>query len=102
MNETRYEINWHSVDDVFSHCTVTPITVIREDVLPGCTGISITAIGSDGRRFQGSPDHYFKTEAEAWAKVKSDLEEAVKENAKQAREQERLVFKMRAYLEQLK
>lgn len=102
MNETRYEINWHSVDDAFSHCTVTPITVIREGVLPGCTGISITAIGSDRGRFQGSPDDYFKTEAEAWAKVKSDLEKAVKENAKQAREQERLVLKMRAYLEQLK
>lgn len=102
MNETRYEINWYSVDDVFSHCTVTPITVIREGILPGCTGISITATGSDGRRFQGAPDRYFKTEAEAWTKVKSDLEQAIKENAKQAREQERLVFRMQSFLEQLK
>lgn len=102
MNETRYEVNWHSVGDVFSHCTVTKIKVIREGVLPGCTGITITAIDSNGHKFQGSPKNYFNTEAEAWAEVKATLEESIKENEKEIREQGRAVFKMRTYLEQLK
>ena len=76
MTKTLYEINWHYKDsdqNQFSHCTVTPITVIRESVLPGCTAVSITAKDSEGRTFQGSPEGYFETEAAAWAAAKQDL-----------------------------
>lgn len=76
MTKTMYEINWHYKDsdqNQFSHCTVTPITVIREGILPGCTAVSITAKGSDGRTFQGSPKDYFETEAAAWEEVKQDI-----------------------------
>ena len=82
MNKTLYEINWHSVGDRFSHCSVTPITVIREGVLPGCSGVSITAIGSDGRKFLGAPSNYYATEAEAWTAARKELEDSIE--AKQA------------------
>ena len=74
--KTLYEINWYYTDKKqrkFSHCTVTPIEVLREGILPGCSGVSITAKGSDGRTFQGSPRDYFESEAAAWAQVKQDL-----------------------------
>lgn len=37
MTKTMYEIDWHYKDsdqNQFSHCTVKPITIIRESVLP--------------------------------------------------------------------
>lgn len=83
MNKTLYEINWHYKDseqNQFSHCTVTPITVIRESVLPGCSAVSITAKDSNGRTFQGSAGDYFETEAAAWAQVKQDLLDTIKNN----------------------
>lgn len=80
MNKKMYEVNWHSVGDKFSHCTVTAITVTREGILPGCTGVTITATDNEGRKFQGSPDNYHNTEAEAWAEVKVDISETIKAN----------------------
>lgn len=44
--KTMYEINWYYKDNEqtkFSHCTVTPIEVLREGILPGCSAVSITA-----------------------------------------------------------
>ena len=78
MNKTMYEINWHSVDNVFSHCSVTPITVIREGIFPGCSSVSITAIDSEGNKFQGSPEYYYLTEEEAWEAIKIELESNIK------------------------
>ena len=69
MNKKMYEVNWHSIGDKFSHCTVTAITVTREGILPGCTGVTITAIDHEGGEFQGSPGNYHNTEAEAWAEA---------------------------------
>lgn len=89
--KTLYEINWHYKDgeqtkfSKFSHCTVTPITVIREGVLPGCSAPSITAIGADGRTFQGSPNDYFESEADAWAEVKQDLLDTIESNDEEVR-----------------
>ena len=76
MNEIRYEVNWHSKagEEIF---TVTPITVVREGVLPGCSMPTITAIGSDGRRFQGNPGDYFKTEEEAYSSVREELRKSI-------------------------
>ena len=74
--KTLYEINWHYTDKEqtkFSHCTVTHIEVLREGILPGCSGVSITAKGGDGRVFQGTPRDYFDSEAAAWDNVKSGL-----------------------------
>lgn len=76
MTKTMYEISWHYKDseqNQFLHCTVRPITIIRESVLPGCTAVSITAKDSKGRTFQGSSEDYFETEAAAWAAVKQDI-----------------------------
>jgi len=69
MNNTLYEVNWHFIDDAFSHCSVSPITVIRK----GCTGNTIIAIDSKGDKFQGSPDNYYATESDAWLAVKAEL-----------------------------
>ena len=86
MNKTMYEVNWHYTNDVFSHCSVTPIKVIRESVLPGCTGVSITAEDSNGRKFQGSPDNYYATEEAAWAAVRVELAESVEAHERQLAE----------------
>lgn len=83
--KTLYEINWHYTDKEqtkFSHCTVTPIEVLREGILPGCSAVSITAKGSDGRTFQSSPRDYFESEAAAWAQVKQDLLDTIQSNEK--------------------
>ena len=101
MNRTMHEVNWHSVNDVFSHCTVTPITVIREGVLPGCTGVSITAIGSDGHKFQGSPDNYYATEEAAWAAVKVELALTIEAHEKQLAELQAQLTAQREYLAKL-
>ena len=80
--KTLYEINWYYTDNEqtkFSHCTVTPITIVREGILPGCSAVSITAKDSDGRTFQGSPRNYFESEAAAWAKAKQDLIDTIQE-----------------------
>ena len=81
--KTMYEINWHYKDSEqtqFSHCTVTPIAIIREGILPGCTAVSITAKDTNGRTFQGSPRDYFETEAAAWAQARRDLIETIENN----------------------
>ena len=81
--KTLWEINWHYLDEEqeqFSHCTVTPIDVLREGVLPGCSGVSITAKDSTGHTFQGVPRDYFETEAAAWNNVRQDLAETIEAN----------------------
>ena len=82
MNKKMYEVNWHSIGDKFSHCTVTAITVTREGILPGSTGVTITATDHDGREFRGSPGDYHNTEAEAWAEVKAVISETIKGDLK--------------------
>lgn len=77
MEKKMYEVNWHHVNDKFSHCTVTSIRVIREGVLPGCSGVTITAIDHTGRKFQGSPDNYCISEEIAWDKIKQTIAEGI-------------------------
>lgn len=101
MNKTMYEVNWHSVRNVFSHCTITPITVLREGVLPGCTGVSITAKDSRGNKFQGSPDNYYATEEAAWAAVRVELAESVEAHEKQLAELQAQLSAQREYLAKL-
>ena len=81
--KTMYEINWHYKDSEqtqFSHCTVTPITVVREGILPGCSAPSITAKAADGHTFLGSARDYFESEAAAWAQAKQDLIDTIQHN----------------------
>lgn len=101
MNKTMYEVNWHYVNDVFSNCTVTPITVLREGVLPGCTGVSITAKDNKGNKFQGSPNDYYATEEAAWAAVKAELAESVEAHEKQLAELQEQLDAQRKYLAKL-
>jgi hypothetical protein len=80
--KTMYEANWHyngdeNFSDTFSYCCVSPIKVTREGILPGCSGISIDAIDSQGRRFQGSPGKYFETEEAALDFIKERLSENI-------------------------
>ena len=74
--KTLYEVNWHYKDKkqmCFSHCTVTPIKVIREGILPGCTEVSITAVDMHGRKFNSSPNEFFASEQAAWESVRRAL-----------------------------
>lgn len=74
MQKVMYETNWHNTGEgVFIKHTVTPITVLRHGVLPGCSAPSITATDSRGNTFHGSIDNYFETEQAAHAAVKQDL-----------------------------
>lgn len=79
MNK-MYEVTWYYKNDVFSHCTVTPITILRRGVLPGCTAETITAKGVDGRTFQGCPRDFFETEADAWKDTVSSIKETIDSN----------------------
>lgn len=99
--KTMYEINWHEENGVFSHCTVMPITVIREGVLPGCTGISITAKDGEGRTFLASPDDYYATEEAAWEAVRIDLTRSVEAHEKQMAELQSHLTSQREYLAKL-
>lgn len=66
-SKTMYEINVHSVDDEFSHVTVTPITVIADD------GETIVGIDNNGHKFTGSKAYYFDTKQDAIDHVKRNL-----------------------------
>lgn len=76
--KTMYEVNWHYNDDgALTHVTVTPIRILREGILPGCSAPSITAIAADGNKFLGSVRDYYSSEAEAWASAKEDLTQTI-------------------------
>lgn len=77
--KTLYEVNWHSNNDTLIRISVTPIKVLREGILPGCSAVSITAVDSNGRLFQGCPQNYFETEEAAWEKTKIELQESIAE-----------------------
>lgn len=97
-----YEINWHYTDKEqtkFSHCTVTPIEVLREGILPGCSGVSITARDTNGRTFQGSPRDYFETEAQAWGRVRKGLAATADDNEAYIADLKAEVLAIRAFLD---
>lgn len=96
--KTLYEVNWHYKADRFSHCTVTPITVLREGVLPGRTGVSITATNSSGQKFLGTPGDYFSSEEAAWDSIKADLLQTIECNDKRIEELKEENFILHMYL----
>ena len=99
--KTMYEINWHYKDSEqtqFSHCTVTPISIVREGILPGCTAVSITAKDTNGRTFQGAPRDYFETEAAAWDRVRKGLAATADDNEAYIADLKAEVLAIRAFL----
>lgn len=70
--EVLYKINSHESDGKLTY-TVTPIRVVRRGIAEGCGTESIDAITHDGRHFCGNPNDYFKTEAEAWERIRANL-----------------------------
>ena len=72
--KTLYDIEWleNELDNTLQ-VKVWPIKVIREGILPGCFGVTITAINKDGLKFHGNPKRYHKTEQEAMDYIKEDI-----------------------------
>jgi hypothetical protein len=93
-----FEVNWCYTADLFTGCTVTPITVTRIGVLPGATLPSITAKDNAGRAFNGSIDMYFETEHEAWGHARLSLEETVAAQEQEISELQADNDRMRAYI----
>ena len=94
-----YEIEW--VDGIDFCVEVHPIKVIREGILPDCSTVSITAIDKTGQRFQGNPDNYFATEADAWEDVKRELKNSIKNTQERISELQVELKKYQTYYEKI-
>lgn len=101
MNKKMYEINCHYDKEVFSHYSVSSITVTRRSILEDCTRESISAIDAEGRRFQGNPEEYFNSEEEAWAEIKKSLKLIIIELEWQMTKLQKEVDRMSTYLSSL-
>ena len=100
MNETMYEVTWVHTGPT-THATVTPITVVRYDVLPGCSTPSITAIDHSGRKFHGSRENYFETKEAAWDSVMQDLRTTIGNYLERAEDLQHRAQAAEAYLNTL-
>lgn len=58
--KTLYEVNWHYNNDLLVCISVTPIKVLREGILPGCSAVSITAV--DKKENEKGPCHQYETQ----------------------------------------
>lgn len=98
MKKTMYEVNWHWKDvgpnRIFKKCTVSKITVTREGILPGCTGVSIDAVDGNGRKFSGSPENYFETEEKAKEHIVKCVDDSIENIVLKIKEleEEKLAF----------
>ena len=99
-NEILYEINYHysNTSPESFHCTVTPIIVLREGILPGCTKSSITARDATGRKFYGNRENYYATEKEAWGRVHLELTQSISNLQAQKEEIEKSLTAQSVYL----
>lgn len=69
-----YEVEWvENENNNTLEIKLWPIYVVREDILPGCSAVSITAIDKNGLKFIGSPRNYYKTEQDALEAAKEEL-----------------------------
>lgn len=96
--KTLYEVNWHYDNDTFARISVSPIKVLREGILPGCSAVSITAVAKDGHRFQGCPQYYFETEEAAWKQATIELQEAIASEQRGICEAQRRIEGLRSVL----
>ena len=99
--KTVFEVNTHYENDMFSHCTVTPVIVLREGILPGCSAESFTGKDHNGRLFTGSLEGYHASEQDAWLRVRQDTIDGIVASEKRLREEERIAANLRAYLAKL-
>lgn len=97
--KTLYEVNWHYDNDTLVRISVTPIRVLREGILPGCSAVSITAVDSDGRQFQGCPRDYFETEDAAWTQAENELRETLASAEQAMYETQRRIEGLRSVLD---
>lgn len=103
MRKTMYEVAWISNEHgATTHIRVEPITVIREGILPGCSAVSISAIDSRGYEFNGDPQDYYETEAEAWKEAKADLNVTIEAYEQRVAEDLESLKVMRSLAEQIK
>lgn len=96
--KTVFEVNTHYM---FSHCTVTPVEVIREGVLPGCSAETFTGKGHNGELFTGSLQDFYASEQDAWLKVRQNTIDGIIAAEKRAQKEERTVANLKAYLAKL-
>lgn len=96
--KTLYEANWHYNNDTLVRISVSPIKVLREGILPGCSAVSITAVDSNGHQFQGCPQNYFETEEAAWAQIKVELQETIASEEREVCEAQRRIKGLRSVL----
>lgn len=75
MNRIMYEVNWHYINgsELLEGITITPITITRYSILPGCERYSITAKDNNGCEFIGNINDYFDTEQQARDSVQADI-----------------------------
>ena len=99
--KTVFEVNTHYKNDLFSHCTVTPVTVIREGILPGCSAESFTGIDQNGERFTGILQDFYTSEQDAWLKVRQDTIGGIIESEKRVQKEEKIAANLKAYLTKL-
>ena len=100
LGETMFEVTWVHKDGA-SHATVTPITIIREGIAPGCSAPRITAIDPHGRKFHGSRESYFETKEAAWDSVIKDLTTTVSNYRERASSLQLKAREVEAYLNTL-
>ena len=74
---TMYEVNWHYVEDKFSHVTVTPITVTWRGLQPGATLETLRFKDADGTECIAGVECFYETEAKAWEAARLELAEAI-------------------------
>lgn len=91
-----YEVNWYSIDDVFTHCSISKIRVTRQE------GSNISAIDSEGRTFLGDEENYFNTEEEAVENIKISLTDTLYDLNKTIEEAQANMNNINKYLETLK
>ena len=96
--KTLYEMNWHYNNDLLVCISVTPIKVLRDGILPGCSAVSITAVDKDGRQFQGCPQNYFETEEAAWKQATIELQETIASEERDVCEAQRRIEGLRNVL----
>jgi len=101
--KTVYDIKWDfDGEGNFVGVDIQPITVIREGVLPGCSGVSITAIGPNGKKFLGNPANYFDTKAAAWAHIKEELIAGVDERREEIKNIQTDIDTIKVFLDRLR
>jgi hypothetical protein len=94
-----YEIKWHEIDEVFSHCTIEPVTFLSWDSTR--RGLSRLK-NKDGVIFQsylGRP--YHASEEEALEAIKDDMRENIEHYEDELAKLQVRLQAYRNYLEKL-